>query len=435
MQLSNKKFVLAREIMRGFWGLAFLIGCSTAAMAANPVSGVVHNQTRGQVSAGDEIILLRIDGGLQEEARTSTDAQGAFSLPLQHADKAYLLRIVHEGVNYDQRASAEGALSISVFETSPHVPGIRGTIEILRASTNGNLLHVSDMYELVNPASPAVTQAGERTFEVYLPENARISSILAAGPEKIGVMISATPVPGDPGHYTVNFPLRPGATKFAFNYDMPYAGHASFHPRRMYPVQQMAVMVPLEMKFSSPSPRFEILAAGNEKYQVRAAAQLEAGKGPEFQLAGTGEVLPDRPDTEAQTRRVPVAANSNISTSDRPALSSPQPNLPLQRRTQPEAHTFRWAAMACALLAASILILWQTGRLSGNARRDTARTATRPVVSIAVPKMDSLRMDGLKEALFQLESDRLRGSIGVDEYSSLRLALEESIKVSVAQNG
>ena len=423
--------------MRGFWGLAFLIGCSTAAMAANPVSGVVHNQTLGKVSTGDQVILLPIDGELQEDTHTTTDARGAFSLPLPHADRAYLLRIVHEGVNYDQPASADSALSIPVFETSPHVSGIRGTIEILRVSTNGKLLHVSDMYELVNPASPPVTQAGERTFEVYLPENAKISSILAAGPEKIGVMISATPVPGDPGHYTVNFPLRPGATKFAFNYDMPYAGHASFHTRRMYPVQQMAVMVPLEMKFSSSSPRFAILAAGNGKYQVRAAAQLEAGEGPEFQLVGTGEVLPDRPNTEAQTRRVPAAANSNISTLDRPfPTSSPQPNLPLQRRTQPEAHTFRWAAMACALLVASSLILWQALRLSGgNARRDLARAARRPVASRSGPKMNSLRMDGLKEALFQLESDRLRGSIGFEEYSSLRLALEESIKVSVAQNG
>jgi len=54
---------------------------------------------------------------------------------------------------------------------------------------------------------------------MYLPPNAKIDSVLAAarGRERD---ISAALVPGEPGHYAVNFPLRPGATKFAFNYDL-----------------------------------------------------------------------------------------------------------------------------------------------------------------------------------------------------------------------
>jgi len=70
------------------------------------------------------------------------------------------------------------------------------------------LLHVSDMVEIKNESSPPLTEAGERTFEVYLPANAKIDSVLAAGPGEMGVMISAVPVPDEPGHYAVNFPLR-----------------------------------------------------------------------------------------------------------------------------------------------------------------------------------------------------------------------------------
>ena len=88
---------------------------------------------------------------------------------------------------------------------------------------------------------PPVTQAGERTFEVFLPANAQLDSVLAAGPEKIGSTIVANAVPGEPGHYTLNFPLRPGATKFAFNYDLPYRGRAAFQIKLAYPLQQLEV--------------------------------------------------------------------------------------------------------------------------------------------------------------------------------------------------
>src|SRR5690349_3281166 len=109
--------------------------------------------------------------------------------------------------------------------------GIHGSIEIIRVGTKGNLLHVSDMVEVINDSRPPLTQAGDRTFEAYLPAQARIDSVLAAGPDKVSVLISAAPIAGEPGHFKVNFPLRPGATKFAFNYDLPYQGHAAFRTR------------------------------------------------------------------------------------------------------------------------------------------------------------------------------------------------------------
>ena len=209
-------------------GLALIAGCSVATLAADTVTGVARNRTLGQFAIGDEVILLRLDQGMQEEARTKTDSQGSFTLKVQLTDKPHLLRVLHQGVNYDQQVSAGAAVSVDVFDSAARVQGLAGSIEIIRTGTKGDLLHVSDMIEIRNDSSPPLTQAGERTFEVYLPTQAKIDSVLAASSGKMGVMISATPVPGEPGHFTVNFPLRPGATKFAFNYDLPYDGRATF---------------------------------------------------------------------------------------------------------------------------------------------------------------------------------------------------------------
>jgi hypothetical protein len=264
---------------------------STAARDANDITGSARNGSRGQAAAGDRVILIRLDRGMEVESQARTGQRGAFRLHARDAGKAYLVRVVHEGVSYDQRAYAGDDLSIQIFDAAPRVPRVRASIEILRAATNGNLLHVSDMYELKNESSPPVTEAGGQTFEVYVPANAKMDSVLAAGPEKIGVLVAANPVPGEPGHYTVSFPLRPGETKFAFNYDLPYDGHAVFATTFAYPLEQLAVMIPPSMKFSSRSSAFVLLLTGRSDYQVQTANHLRAGEGPGFEISGSG-VLP-----------------------------------------------------------------------------------------------------------------------------------------------
>src|SRR5260370_38528358 len=101
---------------------------------------------------------------MQEEARATTDAQGVFTLTVQYPDKPYLVRVVHQGVSYDQQASAGDALSIQVFDAARRVQGVTGSIEILRTGTTGNLRHVSDLYDIRNESSPPLTQAGAATF-------------------------------------------------------------------------------------------------------------------------------------------------------------------------------------------------------------------------------------------------------------------------------
>jgi len=333
---------------------------ATGVLGANNITGSVRNQTRGEPAVGDEVILVRLDRGMPEEARAKTDAQGKFSLNVSHPDKPHLVRVFHQGVSYDQRASASDVLFIQVFDAARRVRGLTGSIEILRAGTNGNLLHVADLVELKNESKPPLTQAGERTFQVYLPSDATIDSVLAAGPGETGGVISAAPVPGKTGNYTVNFPLRPGATKFAFNYDVPYHGHVTFHTRRAYSLQQLAVMIPPAMKFSSRSPAFGILATGNDRYQVQAANQLTAGEGPEFELSGTGALPPlgDQVNSQAPSQS-PAAPNSIRAAPARAGLPSVANIDSHLKPTLPPSQSVVLAGVTSVLLAACALLVWR----------------------------------------------------------------------------
>jgi hypothetical protein len=358
-------------LLRKLVSVAALAFFSSAALGANKITGFVRNETRGEPAAGDEVILLRLDKIVQEEGRTRTGAEGAFTLDAQYPDKPYLVRVLHQGVSYDQRALAGGALTIQVFDAAPQVSSVTGTIEILRAATKGDLLHVSDMSEIENKSSPPMTQASADTFDAYLPSSAKIDSVLAAAPGKIAEVISVAAVPGEPGHYVVSFPLRPGATKLAFNYDLPYRGRASFSTKRTYPLQQFAVMIPRTMKFGSRSRDFVALATGSSDYQVRAITQVGAGAGPSFEVSGTGALPPIRGEGKTQQTRTQdptTLLSSNSSVSGRAPSTSSQ-RIPSNLTTpQSPSQSLVLSVVTAILLAACVVLIWRTRK----ARRITA---------------------------------------------------------------
>lgn len=428
---AQRRFVI-RCCGEMLFAWVFIAIACAADLAAEEIFGQVRNETRLEMSAGDQVLLFRPEHAMQEEARTQTDSQGRFTLSVRHSDKSFLLRVVHQGVNYDVRASSRAAVSVDVFEAAAKVDDIIGTIEIIRAGTVGKMLHVSDMMELQNRSSPPRTQSGPRTFDVYLPPAARIDTVFAAGAGNVATALSAHPIPGEPGHYSVSFPLRPGSTKFAFNYDLPYGGRAVFPTRHEYPLQQLAVMAPPTMRFSSRSAPFQILPAGNKNYQVHAIASLKAGLGPEFSISGGGALPPVGSAIQAQasppapppgswaTTQAQVAAPIQTQTT---ALAPARPDA-AQRPEPTRSSSIRIKAILSLVFFATIAIaLWRALQ----AKRVTARNASAP---LATPQSTTL-LEDLKEELFQLEAARIRGLISTEACASTRKALERSVTLAV----
>jgi len=407
-----------------FWMMVCsLMSCFAA--AGNTIAGAVRNDSTGKAAAGDEVILLRLMDGMQEEARTRADAQGGFSFNVQYPASTYLVRVMHQAVNYDQRAMAGSSVTIDVFDAAPQVKGVSGSIEIIRVGSGGKSLHVSDMYDIRNASNPPLTQAGERTFEVYLPAKAKIDSVMAASNVGIGTKISAAPVQGEPGHYAVNFPLRPGDTKFAVNYDLPYGGRAAFHPKLFYPVQQMAVMFSPSMTFHSSSAAFHSII-NNQEYQVQVMDQVQAGQAPGFEVSGDGPLPALTSGARPQESSRFAPANSPASTGDRSNTASASKreamgsNQDLKRESLPQW----WIAGAAGIIVLGFcgLQVWQR-----RMRRSAIST------SASVGGQGATLIEALKEELFQLEADRIHGSISREEYAATKQALDETVRRAVAK--
>jgi hypothetical protein len=267
---------------------ALLIVCcfsTLQVLAADAIAGKVRNQTTNSAAAADEVILLRLGDGMQEQARTKTDSQGAFEF---HAvpDAHYIVRVMHQGVNYDQAAN-ETPLEIAVFDAVAKIPGLSGRMGIAQVEADGGALKVTEMYAVDNASSPPVTQSGARNFQFSLPQDADLDSFIVKKAGGIWVKVSPSPLSGRKGSYALDFPLRPGETLFKFTYHLPYDGRASLHLKLAYPILNFAVVHPPSMAFKAHAGAFNSpgLVQG---MRLEQAVKKPVNDVPVFEISGMG---------------------------------------------------------------------------------------------------------------------------------------------------
>ena len=130
--------------------LLFWVYYALFASASDAIHGSVRNLTTGHPAVGDEVVLLRLAEGMEAEASTRTDADGAFTLPLATPGAQYMVRVIHQGVNYDQNLSSSAHLEISVFDAVAKVPGLLGNLGIVKVESADEMLKVTEMYSISN---------------------------------------------------------------------------------------------------------------------------------------------------------------------------------------------------------------------------------------------------------------------------------------------
>jgi hypothetical protein len=403
------------NIRSGMKTSLLLVCCCYAlsACAADAINGMVRNQTTGKASAGDEVILLRLKNGMEEESRTKTDAQGAFSLPVTAPEAQHVLRVLHQGVNYDQPVSSTAKVDISVCDAVPKIPGLSGSLGIVQVESEGKTLKITEMYSVENASSPPVTQMGPRNFEISIPPKATLDSVVAKRATGVWVSIAPAPVQGQQGHYSLDFPLRPGDTLFKFIYHLPYQGRATVHLRPPYPIKNFGVVHPPSMKFKASRPQLFASPGVVQGLQLEQAMGPVAGEVPAFEIWGSGAAPARDAVAQAPPSPAPPAAVPSAHLAPRPAATGAPAG------TSNKETWFAVCAIA-VLLAAGVVLLWRWKKSAG-VPSATAAGGPAPVV------------DALKEELFQLETERLHGAISAEQYDSTKQALTVSIQRALAR--
>jgi hypothetical protein len=377
---------------------------------AQTITGTVHNETTGKPSAGDDVVLLRLSNGMLDETQTKTDNQGAFSLNVQFADQPHIVRVLHQGVNYDRSVTSNAPLEIKVFDSAAKVEGIGENISITKVESDGTTFNITELHEINNASSPQRTQANPRNLELSLPAKAQVDSVMVEGPGGIRVKTEAKPFAGKAGHYGIGFPLRPGLTHYWVKYHLPYGQRVAFHPVLPYPTVLFSVQYPNSMTFVASENSGYHRIVDQDGMKVEAIGEAKAGPAPAFQLSGVG-ALPNenqKPTTQARTvpAQPPVAsAASKPDHAQTPA--KPSGATPAQG---PTAKAWAITAVVIGALGMLVFLLWRAQATKQQAAREA-----------------------LKQKLFQLENDRLRGSISAEQYAAAKETLNQTLEQVVGK--
>ncbi|HET8890161.1 MAG TPA: hypothetical protein VFQ41_14765 [Candidatus Angelobacter sp.] len=389
-----------------------LFVCSLAA-TADTLKGVVQNSTTNKPSVGDEVTLKKIGNGMEDVAKTKTNAKGEFIFNVPAAQQPYIVWVQHQGVTYTQAGLPGGApVAVRVFDSSASVKelSIPEHAMALQTSPDGATLSGEEFYTLSNQSVPPRTLTGQHTFEFYLPEGAKISeSSVQSGKAQL----KATVVPtGEKNKFAFVFPIRPGQTQFHILYTVPYSGKLDINPRSDLKTDALMVVAPDSMKFAAgdsaiyqntPNPQYKTV-------NFYVAKNVTAQQKVAFEISGTGE-MPREPEQTA----------SNGGARGEPA--GPGGGLGVPNERPDPLHSGQWLFLGVLslFLAAGAVFVYTSNQ-------NAPAMAGGP----AVPQdRSALLMEAMKEEVFQLESDRLQGKITPQDYQTAKAALDKTLQRAV----
>ena len=434
-------------------------------LSAATISGTVTDRTTNKPAAGDTAVLLDLQQGMQESARTTIDAKGHYSFDVPDNAGMHLVQVEHQKASYyGPVPPSTSVVNIDVFDVAPKVDGLHLYADVSRMETDPQGLSVTESYFIRNESKPPKTQLSTHSFEFYLPQDAVLEGATATGPG--GMAVSNSPVPmGDKGHYAFIFPLRPGETRFQIGYRMPYTGSATLHARVTLPAENIAVMLPKSMSFDG-GKSFQALGgeASGPGTQTWLANNVPAETPMAFTVSGTGS-MPREQQQNPQGGQPQGAPGMGMPTDqgaqggqDQTGAQTGGPGggvagaVPIG--TPDPLQKYKWyilSGLGLALVVVAAFMLRAkpgqtvapaaaepsplTPTLPPGVKATAVRAQTIPATNGAPQKAGTTSgtLAALKEELFQLETERLEGKITDAEYAEHKAALEVLLKRALAR--
>jgi hypothetical protein len=266
-----------------------LLAITVPSASARDLKGRVVNGTTRKAAAGDAVVLLSLSSDrMNETARTQTDSKGQFSLPLADPEAAHVVRVFHEGVTYHQVVPPfANAVAIGVYDVTPNPDNLSAVMDVERFEATDDRLEVKQLITMRNASNPRRTVVKDHSFEIQLPPQAELQYGFVQFED--GQPLKQKAIAGDhPGQYYFVFPMRPGDTRFAMVYQVPYKGGATIQPTIRNPQERFTVMLPKSMKFEPTVTSVFQPMPGTTPDNVQGTGPLTLDNTVSFRISGTG---------------------------------------------------------------------------------------------------------------------------------------------------
>ncbi len=203
---------------------ALLIGVLSLPAIAQ-VTGVVVNRTTDKPQPNVAVQFMRFDSnGMKPAGEIKTGPDGTFSFPDSAAGGPTLLRATWDGVTYNKMlppGTPTTGLTFDVYQSSKQPGDAKVSKHMILFEPAGGAMTVNETFMYENAGQTAWNDPANGTLRVYLPSGFSKLTINATAPGGMPVPASATKT-NQPGIYKVDFPIKPGETRFDFTYSFPY---------------------------------------------------------------------------------------------------------------------------------------------------------------------------------------------------------------------
>lgn len=422
---------------------AFVMGLllsGTWSLAAS-ISGTVTNKTTGKPSAGDSVVLVDVQAGMADAATATTDSHGHYTFQ-SPGGGTYLIRVNHQGGTYFI-AAPQGANpgDISVYDVAAKLDGVAIDADMILAEAAGGMVRVQERYLVRNTSLPPRAQFSNNTFEFVLPPTAILDGASATRPG--GLPTNTRPVPlSQKSHYTINIPIQPDQgekeTLFEVQYHLTYNGKVTFTPQPQMPADNLVIYVPKGMTFGEAKGAEFQPAQEDPRVQTFVAKNIHPGQNVAFTLSGEGQM-----PREAQGGANPMATGG--AGSEGPG-GKPGGGIGIPIGTPDPLSSYKgwiFGSLALLLVASAVYFLRKPGFLKAGATAHPESAALESKPSAFAPQppapsraqqvhspatgSDSL-LNSLRDEMFELEKERLSGTVSQAEYEASKAGLEAVLK-------
>lgn len=385
-----------------------LLGAISA--SGQVLRGTVINGTTKKSLGNQEVILVRPDKGMQEEARTKANSRGEFSFELPDSQSMRVVQVRYHNLDFHQTVPpGSSSVTVTVYESAATVSGLQRTDQWVVFEAKGdNKLHGFEIFNVKNDSQPPRAQP---SFDFYLPAGAEVETATAMAegrmPLKVGPILQAD------NRYTVVYPLLPGQTHFEVVYSLPYTGSLKYQPKFAGPVGSFLVITPRSMRFNPDvasqyqNADAQTIAPDLKGMDLHAASKAGDGTQLAFQIDGEGLIPQQSAGDNAGNPRdaesnAPGGGVVGAIPNEKPSpLSSAQPLFLL------------------------VLVLFMAG---GGVFIYMTNASNSGIVPVKAHASGAPLLDALKEEMFQLESDRIQGKVSVHEYDVAKAALDKTLQ-------
>jgi hypothetical protein len=432
----------ARLILLSVFSLAPL-----AIAEAGTVHGTVVNGTTGKPASGIDLVLIQLQGGMQEVAHSKSGTQGEFTFDHPGIGaQPMLVRAVYHGVNFN-RALPPGTSTaqVDIYEPTKDAKTINIPSHVVIFQPNGANLIVGEEYQIENKSQPPVAYyRSEGSFDFALPENGQLQQVAAAGPA--GMPVVQLPIDKKNNRYSIAFAFRPGESSVRFSYELPYTGNAAtVKIPTTYPGTRLLVAAPPSVQVNGDG-----LAPGGQEQGMNLYGRQDVPAGTVVAVSLSGTAPPPDANAGAGQGQQEQGRDGQPGGGGASGVSIQQ----VPGRLNGYWPTWLLAAALAAGFAFLGFLLWNKKVVTVavpatdgahddvTAKPKKAKQSPPPVVDKAPAKTPtngaaSLKdldaavgtsLDALKERLFRLELRRQAGTISDEEYTQERARAEKVLR-------